>query len=385
MSQRTILCFAGDTWEGNPHSRHHLMRRFARAGWNVLFVEGIPMRSVVADGRNELRRVAAKLRAPAGTRTVEDRLHVLRPLPIPPTGEPGRRAQLAMLRLQIGWTRRRLGLNGPTVAWYSLPNAAPLMGRLGETGSILYYQDRYDAFSHVDGEHLRACLERLATECQVTVASAGGLADDLRALGASPAVVPHGVDLDHFTLDGTPSPRDLDGLERPLIGHVGLIDDYVSFPHLLAVADALEHGTVVLVGGANVDVQPLEAHPRIALLPQRPYADMPAYLHAFACCLVPFALNRLTAGVNPIKLREYLAAGRPIVATPMPELVGYGDVVTLAESPHAFARAVLAALAPENDTPESRRKRRDRVARESWDVVAARIEPLLIGLLNGAA
>ena len=134
MSQRTILCFAGDTWEGNPHSRHHLMRRFARAGWNVLFVEGIPMRSVVADGRNELRRVAAKLRAPAGTRTVEDRLHVLRPLPIPPTGEPGRRAQLAMLRLQIGWTRRRLGLDGPTIAWYSLPNAAPLMGRLGEAG-----------------------------------------------------------------------------------------------------------------------------------------------------------------------------------------------------------------------------------------------------------
>jgi glycosyltransferase involved in cell wall biosynthesis len=183
-------------------------------------------------------------------------------------------------------------------------------------------------------------------------------------------------------LDGTSPPRDLSGLERPLIGHVGLIDDYISFSHLLSVADALERGTLVLVGGANVDTGALEAHPRVVVLGPRPYAEIRAYLHAFACCLVPFTINRLTVGVNPIKLREYLAAGRPVVATPLPELVGYGDVVTIADTPGAYARAVLAALAPEADTPERRRQRRDRVAPESWDAVAARIEPLLVKLLD---
>jgi hypothetical protein len=361
------------------------MRRFARYGWQVLFIEGIAMRSVVVGERSELRRVVKKLRAPVGTRTVEERLHVLRPVPIPPAGQLGRRAQLAILRHQIERARRRLGLAGPTIAWFSLPNAAPLLGRLGERSSILYYQDRYEAFSHVDSEHLRACLAQLATGCDATIASAGELADDLSALGAHPAVVPHGVDLESFTLDGTSPPQDLSGLERPLIGHVGLIDDYISFPHLLSVADALERGTLVLVGGANVDTGPLEAHPRVALLGPRPYAEIPAYLHACACCLVPFTINRLTVGVNPIKLREYLAAGRPTVATPMPEILGYGDVVSIADSPEAYAQAVLAAAAPENDTPERRRQRRSRVAPESWDVVAARIEPLLAGLLNGEA
>ena len=91
-----------------------------------------------------------------------------------------------------------------------------------------------------------------------------------------------------------------------------------------AIAGSLQHGTLVLVGGLNTDPAPL-AHPRIRLLGRRDYADMPAYVQAFDACLVPFARTRLTAGVNPIKLREYLAAGRPTVATELPETVPYAD------------------------------------------------------------
>jgi glycosyltransferase involved in cell wall biosynthesis len=294
---------------------------------------------------------------------------------------PPGRAQVLTLRAQIRLSLRRRRLDGPRVTWFSLPNVAPQRGRLGERGSILYYQDRYDAFSHVDGERLRAGLRSLARGCEVAVATAAPLANDLRALGADPIVVPHGVDVERFA-GAHPTPADLGGLERPLVGFVGLVDDHLSFDSFLAVADALDQGTLVVVGGMNVDPSVLR-HPRIRLLGARPYTTIPGYLQAFDCCLIPFAGGRLSEGVNPIKLREYLAAGRPVVSSALPEVEPYADVVALARTPAEFAAAVVGQLAVP-DTEAARARRRTRVAGESWDAAAARIEPLLLRLAGMA-
>ena len=167
------------------------------------------------------------------------------------------------------------------------------------------------------------------------MASAGPLADDLRALGAEPVIVRHGVDVSAFS--GNPSPpEDVASLERPLVGYVGRVGDHMWTEAVVAVADRLERGTVVLIGDASTDLSPLR-HPRIRLLGLRPPTSMPAYFAAFDCCLIPFIQDRLTEAVNPIKLREYLAAGRPVVATPLPEVAAYGDVVALAGTPEEFA------------------------------------------------
>ena len=93
---------------------------------------------------------------------------------------------------------RRLGLDGPAISWFSIPVCAPLRGRFGEVGSVLYYQDRYDAFSHVNGEHLRGCLREFAAGCDVSIASSEALAEDLRRLGAEPHLIAHGVDAERF-------------------------------------------------------------------------------------------------------------------------------------------------------------------------------------------
>ena len=381
MTSPVLICFAGDRWEGNPHSRHHLMRRFA-GEFEVLFIESLPMRSVAGVDRHELVRVWRKLRGRIGVRTVELHLHVLTPAPIPPVGRWGRTVQLAALAVQIAYARRRLGLRGPAVSWFSVPIAAPLRGRLGERGSVFYYQDRYDQFSHVDAELLRTLVADLATGCDVGIATSEPLARDLRTLGGrTPWTVAHGVDTDRFAGDPSPPPA-LSGLEPPLVGYVGILDDYLSFGAIRAVAERLDRGTVVLVGAANTDVSALD-HPRITRLGFRPYAEIPSYLAAFDCCLLPFELTPLTVAVDPIKLREYLAAGRPVVSTRLPSVEPYADVVTLADGPEAFAGAVLAALSGDAGSPAASARRRDRVAHESWDGVADRIRPLLRALADG--
>jgi glycosyltransferase involved in cell wall biosynthesis len=374
VSPPLLICFAGDRWDGNPHSRHHLMRRFA-GEFEVLFIESLPMRSIAAGDRHELRRIWEKLCGGARLRTVEPHLHVLRPPPIPPTGRAGRAAQLAAIRLQIAYARRRLRLDGPVVTWFSVPVAAPLRGRLGERGSMFYYQDRYDEFSHVDAPRLRRLVADLVGGCDICIATSDELADDVRHLGAEATVIRHGVEFDRFAAGGD-APDDLLALERPLVGHIGLIDDHLSLATIRGIADRLKRGTVVLIGGANTDVSSL-IHPRIAMLGFRPYATIPAYLATFDCCISPFRLNRLTTAVNPIKLREYLAAGRPVVSTPLPAVREYDDVVELAAGPVEFADAVIRMLKPGHDTDEERSRRRERVRGESWDTVAERIRPSL--------
>ncbi len=150
----------------------------------------------------------------------------------------------------------------------------------------------------------------------------------------------------------------------------------MDVPALLATADALERGTVVLVGGENVATTELSSHPRVRLLGQRPYEAMPAYVAAFDVCLVPFGRSALTEGVNPIKLREYLAAGRPVVATPLPAVREYAAVVRLADDPASFAAAVLEE-APRARDPELVARRRAAVEGESWQAAAERIAQLL--------
>jgi glycosyltransferase involved in cell wall biosynthesis len=248
---------------------------------------------------------------------------------------------------------------------------------LGELGSILYYQDRYEAFSHVDAPYLRACLKELARGCDIAVVSAEELGADLRALGATPVFVPHGVDVARFAGD-PPMPRDLAALPRPLVGYVGLIDDYLDLELLVRLADRLQEGTLVLVGAANTNVSMLR-HDRIKLLGARPYESIPAYISNFDCCVIPFQINPLTVAVNPIKLREYLAAGRPVVSTPLPEVSRYGDVATIA-SRENFVDAVTDLL-NSSDSESARQARRRRVAGESWDHAAATIEALFRPLL----
>lgn len=339
------------------------------------------MRSFAPMGSGEGRRALHKLRLGARSRlrTVAPDLHVLRPSLIPPAGPLGRAAQLATIRAAVAGALRRLAIEGPRALWFSLPVVAPLRTRLGAQGSVFYYQDRYDAFSHVDGDMLRAHVADLARGCEASFASAADLADDLRHLGADPIAVPHGVDVERFAAPGL-APSDLDGLERPLIGYVGIVDDYLALAHIRAVAEKIERGTVVIVGRVNADVAELR-HPRIHLLGARPYESIPDYLEAFRVCLIPFAINRLTLGVNPIKLREYLAAGRPVVSTRLPEVAHYSDVVRLVDAADDFAQAVIEALELD-DGPSARAARRARVADESWDAVAEAIEPTLLSIVS---
>jgi len=181
-------------------------------------------------------------------------------------------------------------------------------------------------------------------------------------------LVRHGTDFRHFVKacdPATPVPADIANLPRPILGFFGLVADWVDQDALIACAKAHPEGSVVVVGkvAPDVDDAKLRAVPNIHLLGRKSYADLPGYCKAFDVSLMPFRVNELTLNANPLKVREYLAAGLPCVSTDLPEVRKVG-LCKIASGREDFVRKVDEALA-EGAGPS--RERAERILGDSWE------------------
>ena len=160
-------------------------------------------------------------------------------------------------------------------------------------------------------------------------------------------------------------------LQRPLLGYFGVIDERLDYPLIAALAERFPDATVVMAGPlAKVEREQLPAHANIRWLGQRDYQELPALVKGFDVCLMPFALNEATRYINPTKTLEYLAAGKPVVSTAVPDVVcNFGEVVQVADDADAFVAAVRACL--QKAEPERRARGIERAEAATWDATVA--------------
>lgn len=123
--------------------------------------------------------------------------------------------------------------------------------------------------------------------------------------------------------------------------------------------------TLAIVGEWKIDVSELQAMPNVRMLGRKPYESLPSYCRAFSVATIPFVINDLTKHVNPIKLREYLSAGLPVVSTPLPEVVFYKEHCEIADNPDDFIAATERVL--KTDTAAKRKSRSKLMEAETWE------------------
>ena len=380
----SILCFAND-WGGDPTSKTHIMRRLATKN-RVLWVNSVGMRRPTAS-RRDIRRIVAKVRRSlGGCVEVEPNLFVANPLVLPFPG-------VALVdRLNAGilaaWLRRlcrRLGIDRP-ILWTFPPHVNRLIGRLGERMVIYHCVDEYSAFAGVARDALITMERDLIRRAHLVLTSSEQLRDERRRLNPNTHFVPHGVDVAHFAraLDpATEVPADLRELPWPVIGFVGALAEWVDLELIRALAAARPEWSVVLVGKATTDLRPLRGLPNIYILGQRPYAALPGYCRGFDVGIIPFVRDELTVRANPLKLREYLAAGLPVVSTTLPEVARYDGLVRLADGREAFIAGIEAALS-ERSEPMARRSV-DAMRAEGWDARVETISAIIRRQLGSAS
>lgn len=373
MEGASIVCFAHD-WGGDPTSKTHIMKILARKN-RVLWVNSIAMRRPAASGR-DLRRLIDKVaKGFRGCREVEPNLFVTNPLVIPlPGWDVADRLNAGILAATLRRLCRRHGLEHP-ILWSFLPNVGRLLGRLDERLAIYHCVDEYSAFSGVSRDSIARMERDLVRRADLVLTSSGQLCAERIGLNPNTHFVSHGVDLGHFAtaLDRVlETPADLRALPRPVIGFFGLLADWVDLDLVRDIARARPDWSFALVGKDATDVGAVRGLPNVHLLGQKPYALLPAYCRGFDVGMIPFRTNALTLRANPLKLREYLAAGLPVVSTSLPEVARYRDLVHLAEGTDGFTQAITAALGERS--PASDRGRAAAMEAESWEARVAEIE-----------
>jgi hypothetical protein len=290
---------------------------------------------------------------------------VLAPLYVPAAygSEAMRAVNRALVRQQILAAMRRLGMSRP-ITWAFLPSAAWVAGTLGEELVLYHVVDEFSAFSDASA-HVPELERRLLRRADLVLASAERLVASKRRENPRTVLVRHGVDFRHFARavdPATPVPADLAALPRPVIGFFGLVADWIDLELVRAVADANPAASVVLLGKVTTSIAPLEGARNVHLLGRKPYAQLPAYCRGFDVALTPFRLNELALNANPLKAREYVAAGLPNVCTDLPELRAIPGC-TIARDRGEFLAAVAAAL--RDGGP--RRERSELMRPESWE------------------
>ncbi|MEE9296512.1 MAG: glycosyltransferase [Phycisphaerae bacterium] len=377
---RTIICVASN-WEVDPTSKHHVMQLLARDN-HVLWVSYNGSRrptTTVADlglAASVLRRVFR------GPQRITDTMLQFTPLVIPGAhAGPGARLNRRMLTAQIKRALHRLNptADQPLQLWLFTPDVSFLAGRFNEEIVVYYCVDEHTEFSGYDPLAVRAAENRLLDRADVVLTSSQALLEAKSALHPNVHLIRHGVDVEHFARalnPRVPPPQEVADLPRPIVGFFGLIHHWIDIDLIAAVAKRLPQMHFVLIGHVVADVRALRPLPNVSLLGRKPYRDLPAYCAAFDVAILPFKGTELTRNANPIKLREYLAAGLPVVSTPLPEVSRYRPEVVIAEHPDCFAKAC--AQAARRSSIEDRIRRSKRVSGESWQAVVDKIGPLVM-------
>ena len=360
---RDILCFSHD-WSGDPLSKTHLMRLLARDN-RILWVNSIGYRRPTASKADVSRAWKKLVAATAPIKEVEPNIFVLNPLAVPAYGQPRiRDLNRHLLRFQVKRAMRKLGFN-PPVNFVFNPAAAIIAGTLGETQVIYYCVDEYSAFTGVSAVSIAELEEQLLRRADAVIVSADLLYASKVKINSRTTLVRHGVDFSHFrkALDpATEVPQEIRNLPRPVIGFFGLIADWVDVDLMAEVARHFSGGSLVVLGKSTTDISKLTSLPNVHVLGRKPYEDLPAYCKGFDVALNPFRLNELTLNANPLKVREYLAAGLPVISTPIPEVEVLG-LCRIAEGVDATIAEIESALVD----PGPSLQRSDAIRHESWE------------------
>ncbi len=381
LSGQSIVCFAGeDWWYHHPHSKNHILKRLAKHN-RVLFVNSITMGLPSISNPDFFQKIRRKLRSYLRwLRKAPEGLWVMTPINVPLYGWSVVRAlNRLLLVLQLRLVMFFLNLRRPIV-WVAIPTAADLVNSLGAKLLVYQVSDKYDF--NEDSALSRAVIRdmdaRLKQRAAVVMYSGRKLYEEAEVHHRY--FLEQAVDYERFANLPSETPPDIAAIPRPVLGYVGASDSYtMDVPLIEHVARVRPDWHWVFIGSKSNVIQ--VSAPNIHFLGPKPYSELPRYYRHIDVCVLPWNQhNVFTSYGSAIKVREYLATGKPVVISPLYEYLQTPGV-RIYRSIDEFIRFVDEALSC--DTPRERQLRQDAVRDCTWDVRAREVASLFRRLLDG--
>jgi len=392
-----IVCVAPGPWEDIWRNRHQIMSRLARRN-RVLYVEPWCYLHPTLKGLRSGQVRWADLGGPI-LRQVADNLHVYRPAGWAPraSGLPLERITQAVTMRHLRRVLAGLGLSRP-ILWLFVPDGEVFVGQFGERLVVYHIVDEYSAYSGVSAGWrpiVQKAEAHLAARADLVFVTSESLWEGKRLLNPHTVWVPNAVDYAAFAdaaYQRTPPP-DVGAIAPPIVGYVGAINDKIDLALLGEAAARGRSWSWVLVGPLSVAdaegqkaLEELRSLPNVHLLGRKSVDDVPLYMAACNACLLPYRVNEWTRNIDSLKLYEYLACGKPVLATDVPAARRFSEVVYIVRGANDLLEKLQNAL--EHDDAALQLRRRHIAAQNTWDqrveAISAAIGSRLAASMEGA-
>ncbi len=300
----------------------------------------------------------------------------------------GRRGNEWITRRHLRKVAASLGLRAP-VLWLNPHTAVHLLGTLGESAVVYDITDDWEEMNQPPA--LKAAIKaqdaRLGTGADAVIVCSQALLAAKTAKFRRPVhLIPNGVDAAHYrsvTDASLPVPAPARQWAKPVLGYTGTLHpERVDVGLVSRLATIFAHGSIVLVGPnllEHSERELLNSHKNVYMTGATPYREIPDWMRAFDVCIVPHLVTAFTESLNPIKLWEYLAAGKPIVSTRVAGFRDYPGLVRLADGADGFAREVHLAL---GEPPALVEARQTEARGHSWSRRVDQIETVIQSCLT---
>jgi len=372
MGKIDVLCFGGEDWwyKNQAHIDMQLMRRFSKLG-TVLYVNSIVMQKPnINEGKIFFKKLVRKTKSVVkGLKMSHAGFWVYSPftLPVHHIGWLRRLNEIVLPR-QLLLVSRKLGM-WDAIIWVACPVACNTAIKM-KKGLLVYQRtDRYEDYPNVDHDTVRRYDQQLKAFADMTLFVNKLLYEQEYSQCKKAFFLDHGVDFDLFALadqDRT-KPQDITSIPKPIAGYFGELDEHkLDICFLENMVDLLPKISFVFVGNASPKIMHLGEKKNVWLLGKKSYEQIPHYGKCFDVAILPWTQNKWTEAANPLKIKEYLALGKPLICTPVfTQIEQYRDVAYVANTPEEFAHCIVKAL--NEDSPKRIAARRKKVQYDTWD------------------
>jgi glycosyltransferase involved in cell wall biosynthesis len=361
-----LLVFADD-WGRHPSSCQHLIGHLLDRH-DVCWVNTIGMRRPrvdMATVRRGLEKVGGWLHRSSPASPIVPGPRVLNPGMWPWLSSSwDRRLNRFLLTQQLMPVLRKL--DELPIVITTLPIVADLMGVLPAKRWVYYCVDDFGQWPGLDHTPLREMEARLVRSADLVIAVSSTLQDRIGQMGRDSQLLTHGVDLDHWSAEQTAETplRAIAGLERPLIVFWGLVDRRMDAELIRRLAQDLERGTILLVGPEDDPDPSLWNLPRVVKVGPLPYGDLARIAKEASVLVMPYADLPVTRALQPLKLKEYLATGKPAVVRELPSVRSWSDCLDMVSNAEEFSRMTRFRI--DQGLPAAQILARKRLREESW-------------------
>lgn len=380
MGKPTVVLTSAVAWHGVTARPQHLARYLAVFGWDVLFVESpitwlSPLKNKSLRAQLIPKTPSFEVPLPAGS----GRLRVLSPVAQLPFGNVSRRLNRWNQKLLAAQIESHV--EGSILLLSHLPNSADLVPHLRPIAVLYDCVDFHAEFSGFVNRQVVNELERdLAYLSRTVFATADALYTRMKMWNVNTALLPNAAEITHFaTTDQVSVHENLLSIPEPRVGFIGGIGSWVNLQFIQEMAVLRPNVHFVMIGPVEANIEHTRKQPNVHFLGRQPYNELPKYLRGFAATLFAFKDNALTQSVNPVKIYEYIAANREVIATPTHELLKFEEFVWLTPSPQNGVDALDAILRGARKLDDARRDAF--LANNSWESRAREVNKVLHALI----